>query len=135
MMTREEWIDEMRTAGALPCPTCVHVPQLRKHAFTTTMALALIFLYRRKAPVPAPAHVRTGDSLKKLEWWGLARRAEPGDYELTDRGTEVVLKRNTVPRYLVVAHGQALWGTGELIWIDEALNQRYSYEDLMREPS
>lgn len=131
---RARWIAEMEERGATDCPVCFHAPQLRQHAFTATMALALIHLHHRGEPAAAdtiPMLVSTGESLKKLVLWGLARYEE-GAYRLTPEGEEVVHKRATVARHCMAANGYPAWFSGARAWIDETLNQRYSYEDLMR---
>jgi hypothetical protein len=142
---RGAWVRAMQTQGGpQPCPVCEHRPQLRQHVFTATMALALIHLYHRQAVAvegaSIPEIVKTGDSLKKLALWGLVRHWRHPDsgeesYALTNEGLEVVLKRRTVTRHCVAAHGLALWFWGSPVWIDDTLSQRYSYDDLMRVPA
>ncbi len=136
---RARWIEAMKRSeetaggGAIDCPVCFRKPQLRAHTFTATMALALIHLYHRGGPAAAdtiPALVTTGESLKKLVLWGLALY-EGGAYQLSPEGEEVVQKRATVARYCMAVNGYPAWFSGERAWIDETLNQRYSYEDLM----
>lgn len=132
---RAHWVRGMMEDGkARACPVCYHDPQLRGHVFTTTMALALIHLYHRGAPAgedTIPEVVKTGDSLKKLVMWGLVAEGE-GQYRLAPDGQEVVAKRLRVARQCMAANGYALWFSGDKVWLDETLNQRYSYENLMK---
>ena len=131
---RSRWIAEMEGGTAVDCPVCFARPQLRGHTFTATMALALIHLHRRGEPATAesmPAVVKTGDSLKKLVLWGLALY-EHGAYRLAPEGEEVVMRRATVARHCMAANGYPAWFSGARAWIDETLNQRYSYDDLMK---
>lgn len=131
---REAWVAAMRDAGeAAPCPVCAHMPALREYVFTATMALAMIHLYRRggSAAVDSiPEVVSTGESLRKLEIWGLIEQ-RGDEYQLTEEGHEVVVRRMMVPRQCMTANGQAAWFSGEKVWINDILSQRFSYEDLM----
>lgn len=131
---RDAWRKRVHDQGPVPCPVCRHVPQLRKYVFTTTMALALIHLHHRGGPAAAvsiPEVVSTGESLKKLVLWGLAAEVDEGVFQLTGRGAEVVQLRRKVERECVASHGVPLWYSPEEVWLNETLNQRYSYEDLM----
>jgi hypothetical protein len=131
---RDAWLRTMRTEGPTACPVCLHTPQLRQHVFTATMALALIHLYHRGAPVAEntiPEVVTTGESLKKLALWGLVSEAD-GKIKLTEEGHEVAVKRARVAPICMSAHGVTLWLSGDPVWIDETLSQRFSYEDLMK---
>ena len=132
---RGEWLAKMRDGGGpAHCPVCYHTTQLRQHVFTTTMALALIHLYHRSVTVAEeaiPEVVKTGDSLSKLVLWGLAIE-RPSGFRLGEEGFEVVMRRMRVSRQCVAANGYALWFADDRVWIDETLNQRYSYEDLMK---
>jgi hypothetical protein len=133
----EAWRQRLQTTGPEPCPTCGHVPQLRYHVFTVTMALALIHLYHRGEPAPEemiPEIVKTGESLKKLALWGYVDERE-GAYTLTKVGLEVVLKREPVPKALTTASGVPMWHSAETALIDEVLRQRYSYDSLMEAPA
>lgn len=129
------WRAELLTQ-ATTCPVCHHMPALRRHVFTGTMALALIHLYRRGGPVPIdsiPEVVRTGDSLKKLIVWGLAGETGDGEMSLLPMGLEAVLERDRVAKECATANGYAVWFSNDRVWLRETLSQRYSYDDLMRE--
>lgn len=129
------WRRQLSQQGPSPCPVCQHKPQLRKHVFTGTMTKALIYLHHRVEPADAesmPEEVKTGDSLKKLLLWRLAVEAE-GKYQLTAAGLDAVLLRAKVPLECVAAHGTPMWFSGpdSDIWLNESLNQRYSYDEMM----
>lgn len=126
------WRERLKSA-AEPCPACGHLPQLRRHKFTSTMALALIHQYHKGAPIAAraiPPRLSTGGTLVKLVLWGLVR-VSGGQCELTREGLDTVLERRSLYRECVAAHGVPMWWDGDLVTLRQTLDQRWSYEDLM----
>lgn len=133
--SRMDWQTRMKAGGVEACPLCHHIPQLRHFQFTSTMVLALIHLYHvRSAKLDAvPPMVATGDSLRKLCYWGLARMVSDVDIAITHRGDAVVKNELDVPMTCVAAHGEPMFFEGDCVRASTLLDSRYSYEDLMGE--
>lgn len=126
------WRERLKTEPE-PCPACGHLPQLRRHKFTSTMALALIYLYHKGAPIEVrviPPRLATGETVRKLALWDLVKIT--GERcELTKTGLATVLERTSLYRQCIAAHGVPMWWDGELVALRETLDKRWSYDDLM----
>lgn len=124
------------------CPCCGQNAEVYKRKIHTTLAKALITLYRHSAPgqfvhtasLPGDTH-----EISQLSWWGLIeeeliRRPDGGRagwWRIVPPGVNWVMARTTVPKYARVYDGTCLSLTGEPVTIRDALGTKFNYRELM----
>ena len=137
------------------CPCCNQFSKIYKRQITSSMAWALILIYKyfKKNPesewvhiqnylkgLPIPAPVMSGD-ISKLRFWGLLfpkvgvredKSDRVGLYKITDRGKEFVENKIYVPKYVSIYNNEALKHSQSKVNIKEALKNKFNYEELMK---
>lgn len=139
----KQWLRGNLMEGA-PCPCCTQFAKVYRRRIHTTMARALIQLYRHGARgedfIHAPSLPGDTHEISQAVWWGLieeerVRREDGGRagwWTLTKRGVDFVQDRARVPEYALVYDGSPIRTEGDLIGIRDALGKRFRYDDLMQ---
>lgn len=142
-----------RNEGA-ECPCCSQYVKMYRRSITSSMAWALLLVYRhmQKHPKlewvhaqdflkkqPVPAAVMSGD-FSKMEHWGLITKKHGvredgskrvGFYALTEKGKLFCENKVSVPQKAHI-YNQSLFGfSGKNINIREALKKKFDYDELM----
>ena len=136
-----ERIDEGET-----CPCCKQFAKIYKRTINSTMARALILIYRSYeqefGSIPelraalAPHH---SNEEPKLRYWGLleeegVRRPDGGRagyWRVTDDGVAWIYHYRTVPKYAHIYDGRRLRSSGPEVTIRDALGTKFNYDELM----
>ena len=127
------------------CPCCQQFAKVYKRSINSSMARALVTMYR----VAGTDWVKMSDALgagkvdradeAKLRYWKLIEE-EPelrpdggraGWWRVTDLGRQFVLGTVTVPKYAHVYDGRCLGLEGAPVRIEEALGNRFDLSELM----
>lgn len=146
---RDNWDD-----GAI-CPACTQVVKLYKRPITSSMAYALILIYKYLESHPdmewvhmnnylntiegLPFPVKSGDNAK-LRYWGLieemlevrkdgSKRA--GYWRVTELGKQFVNEEIGVQEYAKVFGSKCYGLAGEHVGIKDALGKKFNYKELM----
>lgn len=137
------------------CPACGQFCKVYRRKLNSTMAYALCLIYThfRLHPEHPWIHVASflvdvkrdssvaGGDVVKLKHWGLLERA-PGDgddgsdrgrYRMTDLGRKFVEGKIAVPRCVYLYNQALLRLSEEMTTIQEALGDRFRYDELMME--
>lgn len=154
----KRWLRERIHKGA-PCPLCTQLAKEYSRKITSTMAYALILIYRHSLTRPesdpwfhVPEYltkvctvgptVRGGD-WAKLTAWGLIEEQEgeredgssrTGFYRITERGGAFARGEVTLPKYVVYYDGHVLRTIGDPVTVSDALGTRFNYRELMQGP-
>jgi len=145
LMTLHEAQSVLRTLvdeGAA-CPCCTQFAKVYKRRINSTMARALISLYRQATPgefVHAPSLPGDTHEMSQLVWWHLideesARRPDGGRagwWAITPRGCAYVRRELTLPKHARIYDGRCLGLTGVPVKITDSLGAKFDYEELMR---
>lgn len=136
------------------CPCCAQLAKRYKRKLNSSMAYALILIYRSfrtssdwlHVPEYLAAVCKTGPTIRGGDWaklvhWGLitgkddairkdgSRRV--GFYKITDLGRAFVEGRERVPKH-VFLYAQRLVGVDKTtVSISEALSEKFNYGELM----
>lgn len=142
-----QWLRDRRLEGA-KCPCCTQFAKVYKRTITSSMAWALVKMYRAGAAddfVDVPTVLgrgpgRAGDDAK-LVYWGLTLEAHEkrpdggraGWWRLTPDGVRFILGTLYVPKYAHVYDGRLVSPkfSGPLIGIRDALGKRFDLRELM----
>lgn len=146
---RDNW-DE----GAI-CPCCTQTVKLYKRPITSSMAYALILLYKHFEKNPdqewvhmndylnsiegLPFPVKSGDNAKLRYWELLEEKVEVRDdgskragyWKLTQLGRDFVEGRTTVQSHARVFNSKSYGLIGDLVDIHQALGNKFNYSELM----
>jgi hypothetical protein len=154
-----QWLRERAYKGA-DCPCCKQFAKVYRRKITSSMAYAAILIYRHFSNgatdewlhvpsflnsvglKPRVAAAIRGD-WAKLEHWGMLEpqpgvrddgSTRTGYYRITPMGRAFVERRLRVKKYIYIYNGMALAKpvSDELVDIDEALGEKFSYQELMR---
>lgn len=130
------------------CPLCGQHAKIYRRKINSTLAKALITMYRTNDWLPDGGsdymHVPSlpGDTheASQLSWWGLideevVRRPDGGRagyWRLTWRGRCFVENKIKLPKYAEVYNGKVVgMDSSEMVTIKDALSARFNYSDLM----
>lgn len=124
------------------CPCCGQNAEIYQRKIHTTLARALITLYRNSSPgqfvhtasLPGDTH-----EISQLSWWGLIeeeriRREDGGRagwWRVVPHGVNWVMARTTVPKYARVYDSDCIGLTGDQVTIQDALGSKFNYRELM----
>lgn len=147
-----------KVGAGVECPCCDRYGKVYKRRLCSAIAFGLIAMHRRYVIKPdewihfqrymaafckhrpgLSAAVRGGD-FAKMRWLGLieardsdAKRPSSGFWRLTPRGASFVKGEIRVPAYIWTYGNQQLdIEVDETISIEEALNDPFDYQELMR---
>lgn len=149
----KNWLRERFEDGA-KCPCCNQFVKLYKRKLNSSMAHALILIYKffennqdewlhvpsYLSRVSSSATVRGGD-WSKLRYWGLIEAEKAtrddgservGTYRMTERGKEFILSQIRVPRHVYLYNQSPVFRADEeTVSIREALGDKFNYAELM----
>lgn len=151
----QEYLQKNIEHGVI-CPCCSQYVKIYERSITSSMAQALILIYKyfrahqtekwlhvqdylKKLDIPAP--VMSGD-VSKLKFWGILLPQDGtrddgskriGFYSITQKGREFVEGRITVPEKARIYNQRFLGFAGREVSIREILNEGFNYADLMGE--
>lgn len=126
------------------CPCCSQFAKVYPRRVHSTMARALIALYRRGAAddyIHAPSATKRDANAEtaKLVYWNLIEQApgkredggRPGWYRLTPFGHDFVRGHATVQRTAHVYDNRVLRRSGPQVTIQDCLGDKFNYAELM----
>lgn len=139
----------------IECPACTQFVKIYKRQITSSMAYALILLYRYFDKNPGEEYVHMNDYLNsieglpfpvksgdnaKLRYWGLleekpevrddsSKRA--GYWKITEMGKQFVRGEIGVQSHARVFNSKAYGLIGDVIDIHQALGNKFNYGELM----
>lgn len=135
------------------CPVCRQYIKLYKRKITSSMAYALILIYRYFKNNPEEKWLHVEDYFKKitipptirgdfpkLRYWALIEKKkgqkedsnpDVGYYAITDKGKEFVKREIKVPRYIYIYNANVEKIGEEKINIESALGNKFRYDELM----
>ena len=147
----KKWlINNMQKPGGCKCPLCEQHVQVYRRPITSSMAKALILIYRYYLKHDFFKSLQVEGYLKrcnvgstirgdfpKLRFWGLIRKSEEkkqrqGHYYLTQLGKHFVEEKIKVKKYAIVFNNQAWSLEGEEIGIKDTLKNPFDYNQLMQ---
>jgi len=131
------------------CPCCSQFVKIYQRPITSSMALALIILYKEG---PGYHHwgnlidkkgysncVNSGDK-SKMVYWGLIEKKKGtrddgskrnGYYQITNRGKDFVEMKISVPEHAYIYNGKFLKFDDQLVSIQDSLSEKFNYKELM----
>jgi hypothetical protein len=140
-------------AKGVECPCCRQFAKVYKRKLSSSMAYALVLIYRHfevERPyeyvhVPKLLNgfgvVARGGDWSKLGFWGMieehpdSRREDgckhTGEWRLTEYGRQFAACVATAPKHLYFYNGQLIAKSDEATYIREALGARFHYDELM----
>lgn len=138
----KEWLRERVDDGEY-CPLCTQYAKVYRRKINSTMARALIALWRHDArPEFTHGPSLPGDTheLSQFAWWGLIEEEKvkrpdggrAGFWRLTNEGEAFVRGQMTVQKYARIYDGRCLGLDGDPVSIQDALGNKFNYDDLMR---
>ena len=124
------------------CPCCGQLAKIYERKINSTMARALITLYRHGGDADfkhCPSLPGDTHEISQFAWWGLvtdkdSRREDGGRagyWRLTSLGVDFVTGRATVRRLARVYDHRCLSLIGDDVGIDECLGDKFDYRELM----
>ena len=146
---RENW-----DKGGAICPCCTQVVKLYHRPISSSMAHALILIYKYLDNHPdmewvhmnnylntldLPLPVKSGDNAK-LRYWGLIEEKKEmredtskraGYWKLTELGRQFVEGKTGVQQYAKIFGSKCYGLAGEHIGIEDALGKKFNYKELM----
>jgi hypothetical protein len=149
----KQWLRE-RFADGARCPCCDQFVKLYKRKLNSSMAHALILIYKffennqdewlhvpsYLSQISSSATVRGGD-WSKLRYWGLIEPQKAvrddgservGNYRITGRGKQFVLAQIRVPKHVFLYNQKPISREDtETVSIREALGEKFNYAELM----
>jgi hypothetical protein len=148
----KDWVQHNLRVGAR-CPCCGQYCKLYRRKLNSTMCYALLLIYHASRAGSGWIHVpefmvRTkadstiaGGDVQKLRYWGLLERQKDrredgsdrvGFYRITEVGKKFVEGKLAVPKYVYLYNQLLLRLSEEMVTVQEALGDRFSYDELMR---
>lgn len=148
-LLKNEWSD------GVECPCCTQFVKLYKRKITSSMAYALILIYRYFKNHPEKEYVHMNDYLNsieglpfaiksgdnaKLRYWGLMEEkpevrddgsTRAGYWKITELGKQFVEGDTAVQSHAKVFNSKSYGLEGELITIQDALGNKFNYDELM----
>ena len=137
----------LRAGEMLTCPVCDQTCKIYKRKLNSGMARALIAAHLahgeraftmesvlRHMIAEHPDIRHSGGDPAKLRFWGLleSRGDGGGEYQITPRGTEFVLRQARVAKHVYVYNNELLKLSNETTDIIDALGEHFDYYELMQ---
>lgn len=124
------------------CPCCTQFAKVYKRKIHSTMARDLVSLWRRFGRdewFHLADHVGHPGDFAKLRYWGMVveeveRRPDGGRsgwWLISLIGERFVRGSIGVEKYAHIYDGRCLQMSGGLVWVRDALGDRFDYEELM----
>jgi hypothetical protein len=129
------------------CPCCTQMAKVYRRKINSTMARAMIALYRASVyaadgewPVlHGPSLPGDTHEISQLSWWGLVeeeriRRPDGGRagyWRVTPKGWKWVRQHITIPKYARIYDSRVLSLVGDPVNVQDCLGSRFSYVELM----
>lgn len=141
-----EFFEQARTKEGTCCPVCRRFGKVYKRRINSTMAVALIRLYRAtlKDPLKPWFHfsefTNTRNDYEKLIFWKMIEhkpndtdpdKKDSGYWRITQAGKDFVTQRRTMPEYAIVYDGAVQGFSEDPTTIMTALGRKFSYVELM----
>jgi len=151
-----DWLRSHLRRGAY-CPCCGQLAKMYRRKLNSSMAYALILIYRQSRLEPdgffhVPSHLAglglkgavaaaiRGDWAKLVHWELIEPQSGPhegdgrtsGIWRITEKGRDFVLGHIRVESHAVIYDGQCLTLDGAPTSIRAALKSKFSYEELMQ---
>lgn len=135
------WV-KARLLDGTDCPVCGQRAQLYQRTITSTMARALILMWREAGidwvHLPSVVGALRADEAK-LVHWGLieeektlrADGGRAGVWRLTDLGVQFVQGDATVPKYAFIFNKRCLGHEGPEVTIGECLGEKFRLDELL----
>lgn len=136
------WLKARLREGAA-CPLCDQHAQMYRRKITSTMAQAMIQLWRAAgtdwAHLPTVVGAKRADEAK-LVYWGLLEEeraikrddgGRAGWWRLTDDGALFVHGQLHVSKYALVYNGRCFGFEGEQVSIEDCLGARFRLDELL----
>lgn len=139
-------MDRLRSGWEGNCPTCGRYSKVYHRQIHLSIALQLIQLYKlgghekfiHTHKLLAKGTSGVGD-FSKAKYWQLIteKKHEPDDkkssgfWRLTDLGLEFVLKKARIKKFAVVYDDRVIDAVGRLVSIEDCLQNKFSYQELM----
>jgi hypothetical protein len=150
-MEKPEFMEKLRAGYEGDCPCCGRYSKVYHRTLHTTVAVQLIVMYRiitspgRHTSEYIDANEiqkrfkRVVGDLSKAKYWGLivAKDHTPDDkrssgfWRMTELGIEFVKGGVKIKKYAHIYDDKVLDATGALVSIEDCLQNKYSYADLM----
>lgn len=147
---KREFIDRLQRGESRLCPCCGRHAKIYKRLFNSSMARALIWLYRRNGIdwfnleqelreliAAEPETPRSGDPAKARHWDLLIKapkenKAAAGLYRMTPKGERFLEGHIRIPRHCYIFDDRRLKFSDDSTHIREALGDAFDYDELMR---
>lgn len=136
----------------IECPCCRQFAKVYKRKLSSSMAYALVLIYRYfqvhtdEAWLHVPNYLngfgvvaRGGDWSKLVHWGHIEERPEEredgckhaGEWRITEAGKRFAAAVETAPKHLYFYNGQVTALSAEQTFIREALGNHFHYDELM----
>lgn len=150
-----QWLTAHVQDGA-SCPCCTQFAKVYARTITSSMAYALVMIYKRPIMEGESEYFHVPDYLSRVcklgpttrggDWaklvaWGLLEEREgvrddgssrTGFYRITDLGKSVARGEATVPKYALIYNGTLLrLDNTKSVTISDALGKKFDYAELM----
>lgn len=148
LIAAQKYIEENIDVGC-KCPACNRFIKQYKRKLTSSMAHALILLYKsglrdyvhmaeflKNKPCPSSIY---GD-VSKFRFWGILDKQEDerddgnpnnGYYKITEKGIQFCEGLIEVPKYIEIKNNRMVSQSEELTTIQGALGNKFNYNELM----
>lgn len=149
----QEFLNDNLKKG-LHCPCCGQFAKRYKRKITSSMVMALIFIYRKNVKTRDWIHVEDylkniegipssirGDS-SKLRYWGLIEKKhgekedknpDNGYYRMTEKGEMFVKGLIKIPKYVFIYNDNVeCFDVTTEVEIRECFKNKFSYDELMK---
>lgn len=145
---RDEVVKKAKSGGCI-CPVCDQTVKVYKRKLTSSMAIALIEIYKYNKKeymhvesllkkLDLPASIR-GD-FPKLRFWGLIKPQRwdredgsnrNGYYKITDRGIYFVEGKSNEPSHVSIFNNKLVGLSGSYVKINDCLiNNKFNYKEI-----
>lgn len=152
---KERFKRQLQTGQKQYCPTCDRQALLSKTSLNSTLTWMLIRLYRKSIKLYgqpkgwvhvnefSPRQHSSGRNFCIVHHWDLAvsRGADngadkrtAGEWRLTHVGVAFIQNELGIPKYLFVFNNKVVRPGTDIIWIEEALQKKFRYSELMEAP-
>ena len=136
----KQWMRDQSATGAR-CPCCNQFVKVYRRKLNSSMARALIILYRHGEDWVQFDHLVRESTTKLshdyigLHYWGLTERhpEKDGYWRITEAGIFFARKRLRVESHAVIYDANLVRLDGDKINITDALGEKFDYNELMGE--
>ena len=138
------FLEDVKESGGTHCPCCGQFAKYYKRKLNSAAAIGLIKLHKLDGGYHHVSELdvsRSGGSFALLRHWGLIA-PKPNDdsgkrcsgyWKITPSGTLFALNIISVPSHIVIYNNRPIWHAGDMIDIEDALGDKFNYEELMNE--